>query len=217
MQIKRRKETTIIRHQAAITREHRESLTGHQSMVLWFTGYSGSGKSTIAHALEERLHQLGFCTFVLDGDNVRTGLCSDLGFSPEERTENIRRIGEVAKLFIEAGVIVLIALISPFRSDRQRVRELVGNHDFTEIYCKCPLDICEQRDAKGLYQRARKGEIKQYTGISSPYEEPLHPDIILESNKLSIDQSVEKVMALLVQRGLRISRLRSMEIVWEEK
>jgi adenylylsulfate kinase len=213
MQVKLNKETTIIRHKSSITREHRESLNGHKSMVLWFTGYSGSGKSTIAHAVEERLHQLGFCTFVLDGDNVRTGLCSDLGFSPEERTENIRRIGEVAKLFIEAGVIVLISLISPFRSDRQRVRELVGDNDFVKIYCNCPLDVCEQRDVKGLYQRARKGEITQYTGISSPYEEPLHSDIILKSNELSINESVEKVMALLAQRGLKINHLRNVDFI----
>jgi adenylylsulfate kinase len=213
MHAKQRKQTNIIRHKAAVTREHREALTGHRSLVLWFTGYSGSGKSTIAHAVEEHLHHSGFGTFVLDGDNVRTGLCSDLGFSPEDRAENIRRIGEVAKLFIEAGVIVLIALISPIRADRQWVRELVGDDDFLEIYCQCPLDVCEQRDVKGLYQRARQGEIKQYTGISSPYEEPQHPDLVLKTDKLSVNESVAHVLALLAKRGLKIYPARKRDIV----
>jgi adenylylsulfate kinase len=203
MQYKRCSEITIIRHEATITRKHRESLNAHKSLILWFTGFSGTGKSTIAHAVEERLHQMGCSTFVLDGDNVRSGLCSDLGFSSPDRTENIRRIGEVAKLFIEAGVIVLIALISPFRTDRQRVRELVNHDDFVEIYCKCPLEVCEKRDVKGFYQRARKGEIKEYTGISSPYEEPLNPDLILETDRCTIDESVTKVLDLLYYKGVK--------------
>ncbi len=204
MRLIRGKKVTIIQYQGTVNRKQREKLAGHRSMVIWFTGFSGAGKSTVAHAVEERLHQSGFRTFVLDGDNVRSGLCSDLGFLPEERCENIRRISEVAKLFVEAGVVVLIALISPFRSDRQKVRNLLGNNDFVEIYCKCPLDICEQRDTKGLYQRARKGEIKEYTGISSPYEEPLQSDLVINSDKYSVEESVGMVMTLLADKGLRI-------------
>jgi adenylylsulfate kinase len=163
---------------------------------------SGAGKSTLAHATEECLHELGCRTFVLDGDNVRHGLCSDLGFSHEDRQENIRRIGEMTKLFLEAGVIAMTAFISPFRADRQRVRALVPQGDFLEIYVKCPLNVCEARDTKGMYRRARAGEIADFTGISSPYEEPLKPELVLDAAYDSIDDCVDAIVALLMQRGL---------------
>lgn len=165
--------------------------------MVWFTGLSGSGKSTLAHEVEERLHQTGYRTFVLDGDNVRHGLCGDLGFSVEHRQENIRRIGEVTRLFVEAGVIVLTAFISPFRADRERVRRLVGPADFVEIYCRCSLAVCEQRDVKGLYARARTGEIKDFTGISSPYEVPHEPDLVVDTDLDELDRCVAKVMGII--------------------
>jgi adenylylsulfate kinase len=171
-------------------------------VVLWFTGLSGAGKSTLAHAVEEELHQRACRTFVFDGDNVRHGLCADLGFSAEARVENIRRVGEMAKLFLEAGVIALTAFISPFRSDRERVRSLVPHGEFLEIYCRCPLEVCEQRDVKGLYKRARAGEIKDFTGISSPYEEPDDPELVVDTGGRSLDDCVAQVMALLQQRGI---------------
>ncbi len=161
-------EKNIVWHHATVTRERREKRNQHRSVILWFTGLSSSGKSTLAHALEEQLHQKGCKTFVFDGDNVRHGLCKDLGFSAEDRHENIRRIGEMSKLIIEAGVIALTAFISPFGKDRDQIRGLVSEDDFIEIYCKCPLEVCEQRDPKGLYRRARAGEIKEFTGITSP-------------------------------------------------
>jgi adenylylsulfate kinase len=182
-------------------------LNRHQSVILWFTGLSGAGKSTIAHALEEHLYGLGCRTFVFDGDNVRHGLCADLGFSIEDRTENIRRVGEMAKLFIEAGVIALTAFISPFRADRQRVRSIVAAGDFIEVYCRCPIEVCEARDVKGLYQRARKGEIREFTGISSPYEEPEAPELVLETSKLTVEECVQRVAGLLHERGI-VPRLR---------
>ena len=182
---------------ATVTRKRREQQNNHRSVILWFTGLSGSGKSTIAHAVEENLHQSGIRTFVFDGDNVRHGLCSDLGFSQEDREENIRRIGEMAKLFLEAGIIALNAFISPFGKDRARVRGMVADGDFLEIYCKCSLDVCEKRDPKGIYKRARSGEIKEFTGISSPYEEPETPELVIETDALSIDESVQKVLDLL--------------------
>jgi len=160
--------TNVVWHHATVTRERREQLNKHRSICLWFTGLSGAGKSTLAHAIEERLHRAGCRTIVLDGDNVRHGLCSNLGFSIEDRAENIRRIGEMSRLFVEAGVIALTAFISPFRSERRRARELLGEGNFIEIYCDCPINVCEQRDVKGMYKRARAGEIKDFTGISSP-------------------------------------------------
>ena len=189
-------------YRATVTRHRREVVNAHKSVVIWFTGFSGAGKSSLAHAVEERLHQIACHTFVLDGDNVRHGLCADLGFSDGARTENIRRIGEAAKLFIEAGVIVLTAFISPFRSDRDRVRSLFATGDFIEIYCKCPLDVCETRDVKGLYKRARAGEIKDFTGISSPYEEPLAAELSINTGEQSLDESVELVMKMLHARGV---------------
>ncbi|ROR32901.1 adenylyl-sulfate kinase [Inmirania thermothiophila] len=195
------KARNVVWHRATVTRARREALNGHRAMLLWFTGLSGAGKSTLAHALEEALHQEGCRTFVLDGDNVRHGLCADLGFSPEDRHENIRRIGEMAKLFIEAGVITLTAFISPFRRDRARVRELVGE-DFIEIYVRCPLEVCERRDVKGLYRRARAGEIPEFTGISSPYEEPEDPEIVVDTAERTVEECVEELLAYLRGRGL---------------
>jgi adenylylsulfate kinase len=193
-------DNNVVWHHATVTRTRREERNGHRSVILWFTGLSNSGKSTIAHAAEERLHRRGCHTFVFDGDNVRHGLCADLGFSREDRDENIRRIGEMAKLFIESGVIALTAFISPFRGDRNRVRNLVQEGDFLEIFCKCPLEVCEQRDVKGHYKKARLGEIKEFTGISSPYEEPVHPDLVLTTDTMSIDECVDAVLKMLIQR-----------------
>ena len=195
------KNSNIIWHHATVTRERRELQNKHKSTVLWFTGLSGSGKSTLAHAVEEKLHQCGCRTFVLDGDNVRHGLCRDLGFEESDRRENIRRVGETAKLFIEAGIITLTAFISPFLEDRNRVRSIFQNGNFLEVYCKCPLEVCEQRDVKGLYQRARDGKVKQFTGISSPYEPPKNPELIVETDKLTLEESVIQVMGLLKTRG----------------
>lgn len=195
------KNSNIIWHHATVTRELRELQNKHKSIVLWFTGLSGSGKSTLAHAVEEKLHQCGYRTFVLDGDNVRHGLCRDLGFEESDRRENIRRVGETAKLFIEAGIITLTAFISPFLEDRNRVRSIFQNGNFLEVYCKCPLEVCEQRDVKGLYQRARDGKVKQFTGISSPYEPPKNPELIVETDKLTLEESVIQVMGLLKTRG----------------
>ncbi|HFD91858.1 MAG TPA: adenylyl-sulfate kinase [Gammaproteobacteria bacterium] len=194
--------SNVVWHHATIDRQRREAMNGHKSVILWFTGLSGSGKSTLAHAVEEKLHEMNCRTFVLDGDNIRHGLCGDLGFSDEDRVENIRRIGEVAKLFLEAGVISLTAFISPFRSDRERVRNLVPHGDFLEIYCHCPLEICEERDVKGLYKKARAGEIKAFTGIDSPYEEPLAPELTVETGSESLEESTAKVIALLRERGI---------------
>ncbi len=188
------KSSDVVWHHATVTRERRETLHKHRGVILWFTGLSGAGKSTVAHALEERLHMMGVSTFVLDGDNVRHGLCGDLGFSVEDRTENIRRVGEMVKLFLEAGVITLTAFISPLRSDRRRVRQLVGDGDFIEVYCKCSLETCEARDVKGLYKKARAGEIKEFTGISSPYEEPDQAEVVLDTDALTIDESVDMLI-----------------------
>lgn len=191
--------TNIVWHKATIGRAHREALNKHQSFVLWFTGLSGAGKSTLAHRVEELLYQLGCRTFVFDGDNVRHGLCSDLGFSAEDRQENIRRIGEMSKLFIEAGVIALTAFISPFRRDRALVRSLVEEGDFIEIFCDAPLEVCEQRDVKGLYKRARTGEIPDFTGISSPYEAPDNPEIIIRTGKQDLDACANQVIDYLIE------------------
>jgi len=192
----------LVWHNATVTRYHREHLNLHRSAVLWFTGLSGSGKSTLAHAVEDKLYQLNCRTFVLDGDNVRQGLCSDLGFSAGERSENIRRISEAAKLLVEAGVIAMTAFISPFRSDRQRARSLFPHGDFIEIFCDASIDICEQRDVKGLYGRARKGEVKEFTGISSPYEVPVNPELIIRTGELPLEDCVMHVIKYLGQRNI---------------
>ncbi len=192
----------LVWHHATVRREDRRRLHGHGSAVLWFTGLSGAGKSTLAHAVEEKLHEQGCVTYVLDGDNVRHGLCGDLGFSEEDRIENVRRVGEVAKLFVDAGVIILTAFISPFAADRERVRGLVMPNDFLEIYCRCPVEVCETRDVKGHYERARTGEIKEFTGISAPYEEPLNPELVVDTDRVSLEASVDRVLALLRERAV---------------
>lgn len=189
-------------HEAGVNRLLRERMNGHKSFILWFTGLSGSGKSSLAHAVERELYGLGCRTFVFDGDNVRHGLCADLGFSVEDRVENIRRIGEMTKLFIEAGIISLTAFISPYRADRARVRSLVAPEDFIEIYCHCPLEVCEQRDVKGLYAKARQGLIKDFTGISSVYEVPVTPELSLDTSSLSLEECVVQVLALLGNRRI---------------
>ena len=192
--------SNVVRHRATVNRKRREQQNKHKSVIIWFTGLSGSGKSTLAHAVEEELHQAGCRTFVFDGDNVRYGLCANLGFSEEDRHENIRRIGEMSKLFIEAGVIALTAFISPFKIDRERVRALVSENDLIEIFCDSPLSVCEERDVKGLYKKARAGEIKNYTGVSSPYEKPEHPDLVLDTAGESVEANVKKVLRFLEER-----------------
>ncbi len=194
-------------HHPIVTRDDRDVLHGHKSVVLWFTGLSGSGKSTLAHAVEEYLHKRGASTFVLDGDNVRHGLCSDLGFSDKDRVENIRRVGEIAKLLIEAGVITLTAFISPFKADRDVARRLMPHGDFLEIYCECPIEKCEQRDVKGLYKKARAGEIPFFTGIGSPYEAPERPELVVKTGELTLDESVEKVLNLLIKKGIIVPEI----------
>lgn len=187
-------ENNVVWHHATVTRARRERQNGHKAVVVWFTGLSGAGKSTLAHAVEEELHQQGCRTFVFDGDNVRHGLCSDLGFSPAERSENLRRIGEMAKLFIEAGVIALTAFISPLRADRERVRRIVGAENFLEVHVDCPLAVCEGRDVKGMYRRARAGEIKEFTGISAPYEPPESPALIVDTGRDDLSACVAQVL-----------------------
>jgi adenylylsulfate kinase len=194
--------TNITWHEAAITKKKRREQNGHQSFILWFTGLSGSGKSTVANAVAKALFDRQIRNYVLDGDNIRFGLNKNLGFSEEDRKENIRRIGEVAKLFVDSGQVVLTAFISPFQEDRNQVRHIVEENEFIEVYVKCPLDECERRDPKGLYKKARSGEIKQFTGIDSPYEEPAHPELIVETEKDSIKVCVEKVLAYLKENNL---------------
>ncbi|MFC7371831.1 adenylyl-sulfate kinase [Fictibacillus iocasae] len=183
----------------SVSKQDREKLHGHKSTVLWFTGLSGSGKSTIAAHVEKALHERGISTYLLDGDNIRHGLNNDLGFSANDRTENIRRIGEVSKLFTEAGVIVLSAFVSPYHSDRQKVRSLFESGGFIEVYVKCSLEECERRDPKGLYKKARSGLIGDFTGISAPYEEPLNPEITLDTLHLSLEQCVEKIVSYVTE------------------
>jgi adenylylsulfate kinase len=192
----------IVWHHATVTRQRREQQNGHRSAILWFTGLSGAGKSTLAHAVEEALHRHGCRTFVLDGDNVRHGLCKDLGFSSTDRVENIRRVGEIAKLFMEAGIIVLTAFISPFRTDRERVRNMAGQDEFLEIYCNTPIEICETRDTKGLYEKARAGQIRDFTGISSPYEIPENPELVVDTGTDELDACVQRVMDEMARRGI---------------
>jgi adenylylsulfate kinase len=198
--------TNVVWHHATITRAMREAQNGHRGAIIWLTGLSGAGKSTLAHAVEDKLHQIGCRTFVMDGDNVRHGLCGDLGFSRQDRKENIRRIGEVAKLFMEAGVIVLTAFISPFRADRERVRGMVEHGDFIEIYCNTPIEICENRDVKGLYKKARDGQISEFTGISSPYDPPINPELIVNTAFQDLSASVKSVIdALTVAKLIGLS------------
>jgi len=189
-------------HHSMVTSEDRYRAFGHGSGVLWLTGLSGSGKSTLAAAVEKRLLDMGVHTCVLDGDNIRQGLTSDLGFSDADRKENIRRIGEVAKLFAEAGIVVITAFISPFREDRDRVRSLIKPGAFFEIYARCPLSLCEERDPKGLYGKARTGELSDFTGIDSPYEEPVSPELVLDTGELTVVECVNRVVALLEESGI---------------
>jgi len=192
----------VIRHQAAVTRPRRETQNGHLSINLWFTGLSGSGKSTLAHAVEQRLHLLGCRTYVFDGDNVRHGLCGDLGFSLEDRSPNMRRIAEMVGLFLDSGVISLTAFISPLKADRDKVKEIIGSENLLEVYCNCSLEICEERDVKGLYKKAREGKIKNYTGISSPYEAPGNHDIELDTGTRPLRDCVNEIIDELRERGI---------------
>jgi len=189
-------------HQSQITRQTRQERNKHKSFVLWFTGLSGSGKSTLANAVEKELFDMDYNVTVLDGDNVRHGLCSDLTFSEEDRNENMRRIGEVAKLFVESGTIVLAAFVSPYREDREKVRSRLPHGDFYEVYCECDLEVCEERDPKGLYKKARNGEIANFTGISAPYEAPIKPDMTVNSNKLSVDEEVAHIISNIRSKRL---------------
>jgi adenylylsulfate kinase len=192
--------SNVVWHHATVTRARREAQNGHRGAIIWFTGLSGSGKSTLAHAVEETLYQQGCRTFVLDGDNVRHGLCGELGFSTQDRQENIRRIGEVAKLFMEAGIIVLTAFISPYRDDRERVRGMVEHGDFIEIFCDSSIEVCETRDVKGLYKKARAGEIPEFTGISSPYEIPENPELNINTGTVALENCVQQVIQEIRQR-----------------
>ncbi|SHI29388.1 adenylyl-sulfate kinase [Clostridium intestinale] len=195
-----KKSTNVVWHKMNVSREDREELLKQKGVVLWFTGLSGSGKSTVASSLEKRLHDMGKLTYTLDGDNVRHGLNSDLGFSDEDRVENIRRIGEISKLFVDAGVITIATFVSPFREDRQNVRDLLGK-DFVEIYIDCPIEVCEKRDPKGIYKKARAGEIKHFTGIDSPYESPINPEIVVSTHLNTLDECVDKLVDYL-EEGL---------------
>lgn len=193
--------SNIVWHEASIKKEERRTQNKHESFILWFTGLSASGKSSVANALARKLFERGNQAFVLDGDNVRHGLNNDLGFDETGRKENIRRIGEVAKLFVESGQIVLTAFISPYRQDRQVVRQLVEDGEFLEVYVRCSVDTCEQRDPKGLYKKARNAEIANFTGISAPYEEPEHPEFILDTERYSIEECVEQLTTFLTDKG----------------
>ena len=196
------KATNIVWHHGTVTRADREKLGGHRGCTIWLTGLSGSGKSTIAVDLEKRLFERGAHTYILDGDNIRHGLNKNLGFSPADRTENIRRIGEVAKLFTDAGVVAVTAFISPYRADRDQVRALMADGDFIEIHIDCPVEVCEGRDVKGLYKKARAGEIKEFTGISAPYEAPAKAELTIKSHELSVEQSVATILGYLEKRGI---------------
>jgi adenylylsulfate kinase len=189
----------IVWHKQSVAVDDRWKTNGYKSCLLWFTGLSASGKSTIAHELDKKLHLTGIHSYTLDGDNVRHGLNKDLGLNPEDRKENIRRIGEVSKLFIDAGLVVIAAFIAPYREDRQKVRDLLNREQFIEVYVKCSLSECEKRDPKGFYKKARAGEIQQFTGISAPYEEPEKPEIILETDKISVDECVNEISRYLIQ------------------
>lgn len=195
------KSENITWHAEGVTRAEREKVRGHRGAILWFTGLSGSGKSTLSTELEQRLLERKCATYLLDGDNVRHGLNRDLGFSPADRSENNRRIGEVAKLFADAGVLCLCAFISPYRADRARLRANMNSGDFIEIYVRASLAVCEQRDPKGLYKKARAGQIPDLTGIGSPYEEPEHPDIIVDTEYATAEENVERMLNYLVTQG----------------
>lgn len=197
-----KKSKNVIWQAQSVSRQQREALNKHKGAILWFTGLSGSGKSTLSIAVEAKLHERGILTMVLDGDNIRHGLCSDLNFNEADRQENIRRIGETAKLFMDAGVVILTAFISPFRNDRQLARSLVSEKDFSEIFVKCPLSICEERDTKGLYAKARAGEISNFTGISSPYEVPENAQLTIDTDEQSIEQCVDQIIDYCIKNNI---------------
>jgi len=190
-------ENNLTWYNGYLTREDRERLHGHKGAVIWFTGLSASGKSTIARHLEKMLYHVGCSTYVFDGDNVRHGLCSDLGFSPEDRVENIRRIGEMVRLYTDAGIIAIAAFISPYRADRRSIRDLVGKDRFMEIYVECPVEVCAARDEKGIYAKARSGIIKDFTGISAPYEPPEDPALVIRSHQEDPMKSAQQVLDLM--------------------
>ena len=198
----KQKNTNITWHQPLVSREDRETRNGHRGAVVWITGLPSSGKSSLAHEVERRLFELGCNSYVLDGDNIRHRLNKDLGFSPEDRKENIRRISEVANLLTEAGVIVLTAFISPYQEDRDQARALNEPGRFFEVFCKCSIDECQRRDPKGLYLRAQKGEIPEFTGVSAPYEEPCNPEIVVEADKCSLEECAEQILHYLEQRDV---------------
>jgi adenylylsulfate kinase len=189
-------------HESPVSRKDRQRLNGHKSAVLWLTGLSGAGKTTLAQKLEKKLHAQGIRTYLLDGDIIRKGLSSDLGFSPEDREEHIRRIGEVSGLFVDAGVVVIAAVVSPYSRDRETARKLVGKGEFVEIYVKCPLEVCRKRDVKGFYEKAAKGLVSQFTGIDAPYEAPENPEIVVETDRLSVSQCVEKIAEYLKEKKI---------------
>ncbi len=196
------KATNVTWQQSPLSKSKREQLLRQKAVVIWFTGLSGSGKSTLALAVEEELYRRGHLCYVLDGDNIRHGLNKNLGFSPEDREENIRRIGEVSKLFADAGLLTMTAFISPYKKDRDLARTLLNEGEFIEVFMSVPLDVAEQRDPKGLYKKARAGEIKEFTGISAPYEEPINPELTIDSSKLDIEQSRDRVIQYLEQQGI---------------
>lgn len=189
-------------HPQQVTRAMREARSGHRSVLVWFTGLPSSGKSTLAHGLEEHLFAEGRNAYVLDGDNVRHGLCRDLGFAEQDRAENIRRIGELANLFLDAGIITLAAFVSPCAADRRKVRKLVGAENFIEVYCRCPVEVCESRDEKGNYAKARAGGIAQFTGVSAPYETPERPDLVLDTSRTGVGESIATLLSLLRERNV---------------
>jgi len=202
MNEKEQKATNITWHEHLVTQQEREALLGQKGALLWFTGLSASGKSTVANEVTYRLHKRGILTYVLDGDNIRHGLNKNLGFSPEDREENIRRISEVGNLFADGGLITTTAFISPYRKDRDFARQLLGDGKFIEIFVKASVEVCEQRDPKGLYKKAKNGEIKEFTGISAPYEEPLNPEIVLDADTMAIEEEVEAVIDYLEKKGI---------------
>ena len=196
------KENNVTWFNGYLSREDREKLHGHKGAVIWFTGLSASGKSTIARHLEKRLYGMGCSTYVFDGDNVRHGLCGDLGFSPNDRAENIRRIAEMANLYVDAGIIAITAFISPYRRDRERVRELVGADRYVEIYVESPVDVCAGRDQKGIYKKAKAGVIKDFTGVSAPYEPPVRPALVIRSHKEGVMEAARRVLDLIKERQI---------------
>ncbi|MCT1903049.1 adenylyl-sulfate kinase [Oceanobacillus sojae] len=192
-------------HYSKVTKEHRRQLNNHKSVVLWFTGLSGSGKSTISVELEKELHQMGVRTYRLDGDNIRHGLNKDLGFSPDDRKENIRRIGEVSRLMVEAGLVTLTAFISPYREDRDEIRKMMNHDEFIEVFVDASLETCKSRDPKGLYKKVRAGKITGFTGIDAPYEAPVKPEITVNTDVAGVEESVQAIMSYLKTKGYLIN------------